>query len=268
MSAAYALALTRLDGLGRVSAHRLLDHFPTAEALREAPTEAVLVRLKGVPRAADLVRRLRETDQLDEALVQTQADVAALEAKRMHVLAPPDPRWPARLRDLERSVRPLVLYAFGAVERLGEAAVAFWARSPMATEPFERAQDEARRAVEAGDVLVAGARDGFDVVLHKLAYLAGRPSVAVASAGLGRLPGPVRPHATSIVRAGGLVLSPFPMTHGPFEHDQVDAALVAAALTRAVVGVGEPDSPAARALAWAAEHDRYALDLGADPSTG
>jgi DNA processing protein len=263
MSAAYALALTRLDGLGRVSAHRLLEHFPSVEALREAPTEAVLVRLKGVPRAADLVKRLRETEQLDDALARTRAEVAALEAKRMHVLAPSDDRWPARLNDLDRSVRPIALYAFGAVERLEEAAVAFWARSPMATEPFERAQDEARRAVEAGDVLVAGARDGFDVVIHKLAYLAKRPSVAVASAGLGRLPGPVRPHATSVVRAGGLVVSPFPMTHGPFEHDQVDAAFVAGALARAIIGAGEPDSPAARALAWAAEHDRYALDLGA-----
>ena len=264
MPAAYALALTRLDGLGRVSAHRILEHFATPEALREAPTEAVLVRLKGVPRAADLVRRLRETDELDAALKATRAEVAALEAKRMHVLAPTDPRWPARIGALDRSDRPIALYAFGAVERLEEAAVAFWARSPMAPGPFERAQDEARRAVEAGDVLVAGARDGFDVVVHKLAYLAGRPSIAVADAGLGRLPGPVRPHATSIVKAGGLVVSPFPMTHGPFEHDQGEAALVAAALARAVVGAGAADSPAGRALAWAAEHDRYALDLGAD----
>ena len=265
MPAAYALALIRLDGLGRVSAHRLLEHFSTPEALRDAPTEAVLVRLKGVPRAADLVRRLRETDQLDAALAETRAEIAALEAKRLHVLAPTSPRWPARLADLDRSDRPLALYAFGDVDRLPEAAAAFWARSPMAPGPFEQAQDEARRSVEAGDVLVAGARDGFDVVIHKLAYLAGRPSIAVADAGLGRLPGPVRPHATAIVRAGGLVVSPFPMTHGPFEHDQTAAALVGAALARAVVGAGEPDSPAGRALAWAAEHDRYALDLGAAP---
>ena len=265
MPAAYALALTRLDGLGRVSAHRLLEHFPTPEALRDAPTEAVLVRLKGVPRAADLVRRLRDTDELDAALVETRAEVAALEARRMHVLAPTDPRWPARLSHLGRQDRPLALYAFGALERLAEAAVAFWARSPMAPEPFERAQNEARRAVEAGDVVVAGARDGFDVVIHKLAYLTGRPSIAVADAGLGRLPGPMRPHATDIVKAGGLVVSPFPMTHGPFEHDQSQAALVGSALARAVVGAGEADSPAGRALAWAAEHDRYALDLGAAP---
>ena len=47
----FALALLSLEGAGRVTAHRLLERFPTAEAVREAPREQVLLRLKGVAHA-------------------------------------------------------------------------------------------------------------------------------------------------------------------------------------------------------------------------
>ena len=51
VDAPYVLALLSLDGVGRVTAHRLIEHFPTYDALRATPREQVLLRLKGLPHA-------------------------------------------------------------------------------------------------------------------------------------------------------------------------------------------------------------------------
>ena len=55
--AVFALALLRLDGVGRVTAHRILEHFGSAETLRETPREQVRLRLRGVPRADETVAK-------------------------------------------------------------------------------------------------------------------------------------------------------------------------------------------------------------------
>ena len=76
----------------------------------------------------------------------------------------------------------------------------------------------------------------------------------------------MRPGATALTRAGGLLVSPFPMAHGPFDHDDRERALVQAALGRAVLAVAPPaDSPEDRAAAWAAEAGRPLLVLPPAP---
>ena len=54
-SPAFALALLSLDGVGRVTAHRLIERFASAEAVRGAPREQVLLRLRGVAVGLDAV---------------------------------------------------------------------------------------------------------------------------------------------------------------------------------------------------------------------
>jgi hypothetical protein len=51
-----------------------------------------------------------------------------------------------------------------------------------------------------------------------------------------------------------MLLSPFPMAHGPFPHDDRERALVQAAVAQAVVAAAPAaGSPERRACAWAAE---------------
>jgi predicted Rossmann fold nucleotide-binding protein DprA/Smf involved in DNA uptake len=125
-----------------------------------------------------------------------------------------------------------------------------------------------RRLLAAGVAPAVGLRPGFDVALHRLAVGAGRPAVAVASTGLAKVDGSVRPGATALVRAGGVMLSPFPMDHGPFDHDEYERALVQAAISRVVAAFApEAGGPSARALAWAVEAGRPAYCSG-EPDEG
>jgi len=264
---AYALALLTLDGVGRATAHRVLAHFPTPEALRAAPREQVLLRLRGIPRAADLTARLLDGPTLDAALAAGQATAAPLLERRITLLTPGHEHWPPGVDALGRAERPVVLYAYGHTAVLRQPTAAILARGPLPSAPYEASQTLAGRLMAAGVVVVSALRPGFDVALHRLAAGAGRPGIAVAPCGLGRVEGSVRPGATALIRAGGVLLSPFPMEHGPFEHDDRERALLQAALARAVAAFAPPpDSSELRALKWAAGAGRSSfLDPGPEP---
>jgi predicted Rossmann fold nucleotide-binding protein DprA/Smf involved in DNA uptake len=262
MPARFALALLALDGVGRVTAHRLLDRFPTADALRATPREQVLLRLKGAPKSERTVDLLFSS-VFDDALAGADAEIGRLAQTGVRALAPGDPDWPAGLDALGRADRPVVLYAYGNAAALACPLLALLARPPVPADAFEAAQRAARRAVAAGAGLAVGAAHGFDLALQKVALGAGRAPVAVMGGGLATLAPSLRPAATALVRAGGLLLSPFPMTHGPFPHDDSERALVQAALGRAVLVVAPAEgSPESRAAAWAAGAGRPVALIG------
>ena len=247
----FALALLSLDGVGRVTAHRLLERFPSAQAVRDAPREQVLLRLKGVARADRTVDAILDP-AFDGALDAARTRADALTTRGIHVLTPGTDAWPEGLDALGRSDRPVVLYAFGDLGALAWPSLAVLAASPLAAEPFEQAQDVARAVLARGRGLVVGAAHGVDLALQKLSLAAKVPAVAVVGAGLARIDRSMRPAATALARAGGLLVSPFPMAHGPFDHDDRERALVQAAIGRAVLAVAPPPgSPEDRAAAWA-----------------
>lgn len=246
-----ALALLRLDGVGRVAAGRLVERFGSAERLLQTPREQVLVRLPGVPRAAQLVERLLDPS-FAEDLAAAAAELDRLASRQVAVLTVHHPDWPSGLRDLERAQRPVVLYAYGATRALQRLMVAFLAHPPLEAPAFEGAQAVIRALLRTDVCPVVGLQHGFDVVACKLAAGEGRPAVGVAASGLGRIPPSVRPAAAAMVRAGGLMLSSFPLEHGPFDHDDVERARLCAALADAVVMVGAPEGAAVwRAASWA-----------------
>ena len=273
-TAPFALALLSLDGVGRVTAHRILDRFPTLDVLRATPREQVALRLKGAPNADQTVATLFDDDAFRPALDRAEAEVAALRDKGIGVLAPsgvgapadPDRAgWPTALDALPRADRPVVLYTYGDAAVLRGPSLAVLARAPLDGGPFETVQALARRVLAPAG-LVVGAQSGVDLALQKVALDAGAPVVVVVEAGLARLRPPMRPGATAVVRAGGVLVSPFPMTHGPYDHDDRERALVQAALGTAVCAVAPPpDSSEDRAAAWAAEAGR---PLALVPSAG
>ena len=256
MRASFASALLSLDGLGRVTAHRVLGRFDTPDALRATPREQVLLRIKGAPNAAALADRLLG-DALADALDAAQARVAADAGRGIATVAPGDVAWPEGLDALPAASRPVLLRAYGDLSALGGPLVSVLAAPPLDAVAFEGVERLVALAATRGVAPVVGAEHGVDVALMKRSAGSGRPAVAVAGAGLAELERSVRPAATQLARAGGLLVSPFEMTHGPFEHDLRERALVAAAIGRTVCAVAPaPGSPEDAAAAWAAEAGR------------
>ena len=263
-STRFALALDALDGVGRVTAGRLLRACPTYDALLRYPHEQILARIKGAPNAEALVVRLVDQDAMQPLFEKADATLARLAEKHVQVLSPGDSAWPARLQDLPRNQRPFLLYLFGHADVLDLPLVAFFARPPLSPASFEQAQALVRHLLPHGIAPATGAHPGFDVVIHKLSALnpTPSPSLLVAHCGLTKVPPPLRPTASAAVRAGGLLLSPFAMNHGPFDHDDRERALVLAALAAASVFVEpQPHTPAWHAMTWALDADRPVFGL-------
>lgn len=255
----FVLALERLDGVGRVTVNRLLEAFRTYDTLLHYPREQVLARLKGVRHAADLVNRL-----LDEAVMRKHLDNAAqheaqLATKKVHLLTRYHASWPQGLGDLEHKHAPTLLYAYGTTAPLTQPLVAFFARPPLPGPCFEHAQALVRRLLPASIVPITNLASGFDVVVHKIASMTEplHPSVGITHTGMAKLATKMRPVVGGLVRSGGTFLSPFPMQHGPFDHDDKERARTQAALAHACVFV-EPQPKTAEwvALEWALSHDR------------
>lgn len=266
MSARFALALDQMKGVGRVTAGRLLGHFGTYEALRRFPREQVLARLKGTPRAQQLVALLFDDEAMQPYFEAADAALAALAERRIEVLTPPDDAWPTGLVDLPRAHRPALLYSYGHAAVLGAPLVALFAQPPLTPAAFEQAQALVRHLLPHGLVPATGAAHGFDVVVHKLCHSGApaRPSLLVAQAGMTRTPPPLRPTVSAVVKAGGLFLSSFAMNHGPFDHDDRERALILAALARACVFFEpETSTPAWHALEWAVEAGRPVFGVAA-----
>jgi DNA processing protein len=263
-----ALALLATEGAGRVAAGRLVERFGSYENLLATPREQVLTRLPGIPQAEALVSRLFD-EAFQQRVAEAELEVRRLEERGIAVLTPRHPHWPGGTEDLERGRRPVVLYAFGDTAALRLPLVALLARPQLEVDAFERAQSLLRHLLGAGVAPVFGLQHGFDTVACKLAAGLGRPGVGVASSGLARIPGPLRPAAAALVRAGGVIISPFPMDHGPFPHDDVERAQLAAAISGATVLVGAPDgSPESRAFSWAGEHRRSLFSTLDEPPPG
>lgn len=262
---AFALALLRVDGVGRVTAHRLLAHFPTLAALLGTPREQVLLRIKGAPKAEALVGRLFDEPAMMEHVSAARSEVEALGERGIAAFTSRDARWPAGLDALERGDRPVVLYVYGDADVLTRPAAALFARPPLPGPPFDVAQDLVRLLIAHEITPVAGAESGFDAVVHKLCAAAGHPSVLVANAGMAKVPKPMRPAVTAVVRAGGALVSPFPMEHGPFEHDDAERAVVSAALANASAFFAVPaGSHEDRALRWNLEHGKPTFGIAGE----
>ncbi|MDX1439214.1 MAG: DNA-processing protein DprA [Rubricoccaceae bacterium] len=249
---AFALALLSLEGVGRVTAHKIMERFPNYDDLLACPHEQVLLRIKGTPRADQLVRKLFDVDVLVPAIEHQHAIIRNMDERNISLLTSGHPSWPSQLDVLPRSDRPVVLYAFGHPSILAANSVALFGSEGISASAFEVAQTLASKLIKEGITLCTAARTGFDAVLHRLCADGSHPCIMVAHCGLARIDHRARASVAQAVKAGGVLISSFPMSHGPFDHDDTERALLQAVLGGpAAFFDPQKHSPESTAMQWA-----------------
>jgi DNA processing protein len=207
------LALT--PGIGPQRFQSLIGAFGSPDGAQAAPF-ALLCTVPGISRACATAVR-------DAARLSTGAQaLEALERLGAVAIIPPDPLYPAQLREIPDP--PMVLFGWGGttsperLERL-ERLSAPSAAIVGTRHPTDYGAEVTRRAaigcVEAGIAVVSGMARGCDAIAHSAALDAGGDTIGVLGNGFGIIYPAANRALYERMVAEGLLLSEFPPGERP-----------------------------------------------------
>jgi DNA processing protein len=202
----YWLGLARVAGLGIRSAHRLIEHFGSAQAAYTAS----LTELEscGIP------ARVAQAVFAQEGLKEAESELKAAEKAGCQLLTYDSEDYPPLLRQIPDA--PLLLYVRGDLKILSRVAMAMVGTRKPSAYGSQVAHRLARDLADRGVVIVSGLARGIDTCAHRGALEAnGGKSVAVQGRGMDDIyPRENRKLAEKVTENGALI-SEFPIGTGP-----------------------------------------------------
>lgn len=203
------LALNRVPSLGSASAHALIEHFGSPEAIfNSSPTDSGRVtRLRSNALAA-----LKSPDWAG-----AERDLAWNTLPGHHIITFADPFYPPLLRQIPQSA-PLVLFVSGNPKVLLEPQIAIVGSRNPTPSGREIATELATELVRRGLVITSGLAVGIDAAGHTAALAAGGMTIAVTATGLDRTYPTCHAHLVEeIVTSGGALVSEFAIGTPPLK---------------------------------------------------
>lgn len=205
-NSSYWLALTRIEGLGTRTAHKLAERFGSARDVYRAS----LNQLEGCGLPAHVAQAIFAQAGLKEAEAAKEAAVKG----QYRILTCGDEDYPPLLAHIADP--PLVLYALGDVKVLSELAVAMVGTRRPTAYGSAVATRLARELAERRLVIVSGLARGIDSASHRGALEAKGKTVAVLGSGLDVIyPRENKRLAEEIVGSSGAMISEFPPGTAP-----------------------------------------------------
>lgn len=199
------VTLALVPGIGRARLDALLEQCGTAQAVLDAPQEA-LEHLATMSRpAASAIKRARLTDT--ERVLRRTAEQGGT------TLVPTDPRFPKRLREIPEA--PLLLFAAGRLELLQQRAVAIVGSRMHTRYGAEVCRFFATGVVRAGLAVVSGMARGLDAIAHRAALDADGGTIGVLGNGLGIVYPAANRRLYDDVRERGCFVTEFPPGERP-----------------------------------------------------
>ena len=199
------LGLARLQDVGVRTAHKLVEHFGSPEAVYGA----TLTALEG----CGLAGRVAQSVRAGSGLAEAEREIAAAEKRGCRLVSFPSDDYPPLLKQIADP--PLVLYVRGDVSLLSHHAVAVvGTRRPTAygsSVAHRLAADLAQRAL----LIVSGLARGIDSAAHRGALEVQGKTVAVLGCGVDVTYPRENQRLTDQIIASGAVISEFPLGTSP-----------------------------------------------------
>lgn len=243
----YWIGFNRVSGIGPVRVRSLIAHFG---GIREAWT-APANELRAAGLGEKLADRLLEVrDRLDLG-----QELDRIQRLGFGVVPLDDPRFPARLREIESP--PLVLYVRGELQPQDE-----WAAAIVGTRratPYGKSvgADLASGLAASGVTIVSGLARGIDGIAHQAALDAGGRTIAVLGSSLDQIYPPEHRNLAREIAESGAVISDYPLGTGPEAGNFPARNRIIAGLSLAVIVVEAGESSGALITAqFAAEQGR------------
>ena len=224
----YRLALSRVAGVGLITARRLLEEVESAEWLFTHRRELS-------DRFPDVSSRLVEALDCPEVLRLCEAELAFAEKNRIACLTEADEAYPSRLRDCPDA--PLALFYRGNTD-LNALHIISIVGTRRATDYGKGLCEKFLRDLKelVPDVLVvSGLAYGIDIAAHRAALANGLDTVGVLAHGLDRIyPSVHRMTAVQMTSHGGL-LTEFPSGTTPDRQNFVKRNRIVAGMADATI---------------------------------
>ena len=198
------ILLSTVDGVGPLTAERLVERFGSAgEALRAPVSELVQVEKVGEALARKIATARESVD--------AAAIVRFCEENGIAVLTLRDSRYPSRLREIANP--PRLLYVRGEIKPEDSRAISIVGTRSATTYGRSQTTRLVRKLVEAGFTIVSGLALGIDGYAHRAALDARGRTIAVLGGGVARIyPREHEDLAARVMNAGALVSEYHPLT--------------------------------------------------------
>lgn len=190
-----SIALTQLSGIGYFNAKKIIDHFGSATAFFENPSEAVNVNR--------ITQKIINKSNINKALERAKRELEFIEKNTIQALMFSDKAYPALLKECPDA--PVVLYGKGNMNLnstrilsvVGTRKITNYGKA-LCKELIENLPDDV--------LIVSGLAYGVDIESHKLALETGKSTVAVLAHGLDRIyPATHSGYAKQMIENGGLL---------------------------------------------------------------
>jgi DNA processing protein len=213
MSIEHWLTLALTDGIGPISARRLIEATGSAQAACAAD-ETTLRQVEGIGSIKSALIR----SALPAASVAAQQELVACAKAGVTLLCPDDERYPLLLKEIPDP--PLVLYVRGTLEARDLNAVAIVGSRKCSLYGREQAERFGFLLAGAGFTVVSGGARGIDSAAHRGALTAGGGrTIAVLGCGIDIVYPPENAALFEQIAAGGAIISEFPLSTPPLaEH--------------------------------------------------
>ncbi|EJX00402.1 Smf protein DNA processing chain A [gut metagenome] len=218
----YALALTRIKGLGLQSILQLYQHYGSATSIYENRKE-----LTGRAKVA--------MAEWDEALRRAETEIDFCEQKRIAILLLNSPNYPQRLKECPDP--PIALFYRGNADLNARHIISVVGTRKITEYGKEICQDfiTSLKAMDAEILIISGLAYGVDIHAHRACLENALPTVGVLAHGLDQIyPSLHRSTALEMLEHGGLLTEYMSMTN-PDKGNFVQRNRIVAGLSDATV---------------------------------
>ncbi|MDT8316385.1 MAG: DNA-processing protein DprA [bacterium] len=200
------MALTRVGGVGGVTANRLVEHFGSAKAVFDA-AENKFKDIKGIRvSAVKGIAAFKGWEEIDREIDR---------ARRLgiSIISLQDSRYPGNLINIPSP--PLILYVMGRLSAADAAAIAVVGSRNPSSYGLEMAGKFSAHFAKEGLAVVSGLARGIDTAAHKSALKAGGRTIAVLGCGIDVVYPPESSKLFRQIADNGVLISEFPLGTQP-----------------------------------------------------
>jgi DNA processing protein len=224
MANAHWLALTTVNGIGGVTARKLIERFGDVESIFDAaPAELI-----EVPRVTEAMA----AQILAAPIEQLESELLSLNDEGIDLLTWDDARFPDRLRPLLDA--PMVLFMRGSLKRTDDNAVAIVGTREPSPAAVELAYTIGRELAARDLTVVSGLALGIDTAGHRGAIETGR-TIAVLGSGIRHIHPRENVELAEQIVGSGAILSELHPNTPPKGQNLMARDRIISGLSRAVI---------------------------------